>query len=40
MYKRIRIFGPTTAKGAGAFHSVGQTKVGNLVLALPGIRFS
>ena len=27
-------------KGAGAFHSAGQSKEGNLVLALPSIRFA
>ena len=27
-------------KGAGAFHSASQSKEGNLVLALPSIRFS
>ena len=26
--------------GAGAFHSAGQSKEGNFVLALPSIRFS
>ena len=29
-----------TAKGAGTFHSAGQSKKGNLVLALLSIRFS
>ena len=31
---------PIPSKGAGAFHSAGQSKEGKFVLVLPSIRFS
>ena len=38
--KKVQLQLQNKFKGAGTFHSAGQSKEGNLVLALPSIRFS